>query len=249
MPRRRGGPLSAKVDRVVVRSSRLVFAVAAIVLNACSAAPPPAPVVAEAPAPEPVDRGASSVESEIGGMNEEAVDRTFGTLKDPILKCVEDRAAHVKELGGHFQLALRVDQAGRAVSAYLSESTIGDRETERCILDLALGTTWPKPLGGQGLAERSFDVDPPREPIMWDEKKVKRAVSTVASGLRRCRRGASGQFVATAYVRPNGRVLAAGVAPPSAGTDEAVDCIVDTIQKMHFASPGSRSAKVTFAVP
>jgi len=198
---------------------------------------------------EAIDRGATSVESEIGGMNEDDVDQAFATLKDPILACVEHRAARVKELGGHFQLALRIDREGHAVSAYLRESTIGDRETERCILDLARDATWPKPLGGEGLADRSFDVDPPAEPIMWDEKKVKRAVSTVAAGLRRCRRGADGDFTATAYVRPNGRVLAAGVAPPSAAGDEAVDCIVDTISKMRFASPGRRAAKVTFAVP
>ncbi len=232
------------------RASRYVLLVGTLLVGAagCASVPPPAAVV-EAAAPERVDPGPSSVESEIGGMNEAAVDARFATLKDPILSCVEQGNARVRVLGGHFQLALRIDRKGGVATAFLRESTLGDRDTERCILDLARAATWPKPVGGEGLAERSFDVDPPAEPVIWEEKKVKHAVGVAAAGFKRCTRGATGTFVATAYVKPNGRVLSAGVAPPSAGDDPAVECIVSAIEKLRFASPGRKPAKVTFALP
>jgi hypothetical protein len=248
----RGGANPATARRVTLsaRTTRsfLLLVTMLGVAPGCASAPAPA-VVAQVEAPERVDLGPSSYESEIGGMNEAAVDARFATLKDPIFGCVEQGSARVRVLGGHFQLALRIDRQGEVATAFLKESTLGDRDTEKCILDLARAATWPKPVGGEGLAERSFDVDPPAEPVMWDEKKVKHAVGVAAAGFKRCTRGATGTFVATAYVKPNGHILSAGVAPPSAVDDPAVECIVSTIEKMRFASPGRKPAKVTFALP
>ena len=59
----------------------------------------------------------------------------------------------------------------------------------------------------------------------------------------------AGSFIATAYLRPDGRVKSAGVAPPSEAGEAASDCIVETISKLRFRSPGKRAAKVTFKVP
>lgn len=191
------------------------------------------------------------MESEIGGMNEEAVERAFARLADPMLACVAERsqAARVKELGGTFVVSLRVDREGRARWAYLDESTIGDREAERCIVDLARAAEWPRPVGGEGLASRSFDVDPAAAPVAWESKRVEPALKHAARSFARCRRGAAGSFVATAYVRPDGRVAAAGIAPPDADAEETADCLAEAVEKMRFGSPGRRAAKVTFEVP
>lgn len=225
--------------------SRVPFLVLSALLFGCGAAP--VPVITDV-AIEEVDRGPISVEGEIGGMNEEAVDAAFASLEKPILSCVADGATRIEVLGGAFKVALRVDRAGATRWAYLRESTLGDRETERCVLDLVKRTSWPPPLGGEGLAERSFAVDAGVEPIAWDNHRVSSALKHLRGPVARCNATGKGAFIATAYVKPDGRVGAAGVAPPNELGEEAADCVADAVRHLRFASPGKRSAKVTFEV-
>ena len=205
------------------------------------------PVVVEAEAPVQVEaRGASAVRGEIGGMNEDAVSATFAKLQEPIFACIADGATRVKELGGHFAISLRVDEEGKARWAYLSASTLGDQDTERCVLEIARAAEWPRPVGGEGLATRSFDVDAGVAPVLWEADKVRPVVKHLAKNAARCKKGKDGRFVATAYVRPDGRVKSAGVVPPSAAEQEVADCVAAQLEKLRVKSPGRRAAKLTF---
>jgi hypothetical protein len=222
-----------------------ILAPLALIVGCSSQVPTP---VVPVEAPEKIDPGASSVESEIGGMNHEDVEETFAKLQDPILGCVRDGAARVREMGGHFAIKLRVAKDGTVRSAYLSESTLGDRETELCVLSLAREVRWPRPKGGEGLAERSFDVDASVEPITWKAEKAKSAKKNLGDKLKRCALSSPAPFVATAYVDSKGRVVSAGVAPPDAESEEKADCVVDAVRKMKFRSPGAKPAKITFEI-
>ncbi len=182
-------------------------------------------------------------------MNPEDVAKAFNTLGGPIAACIQQGAQRVRELGGKFLISLRVDREGSATWAYLSESTLGDRETERCIVDLVRAAEWPRPKGGEGLATRSLEIDPGSPPVLWEEKRIQSAIRRNANAFAKCRKGRRGAFVATAYVRPNGRILAAGMQQPDHESDEIADCLVGAIRKMGFGSPGRRAAKVTFQVP
>lgn len=182
-------------------------------------------------------------------MNEAAVERAFAGLAEPMLACVAARSQRVKEIGGRFLVSIRVDRDGRAKWAYLGESTLGDRDAEKCIADVARSAQWPKPVGGEGLASRSFDVDPTATPVEWDAERIGGAMKIAAKHLWKCKKSPRGTFVATAYVRPNGRVATAGVVPPDATREEEADCLADVIGKMRFSSPGRTAAKVTFEVP
>jgi len=239
------------VHPMILRLSPAVVALA-LVSSACSSSAPPPPraprIRAAAPVVEKVDPGPTSMESDIGGMNEEAMDNAFGSLANPMQRCLEDGLSRVNELGGHFKLSLRIDRQGGTRWVYLSESTLGDRETEKCVLDLARNQRWPRPLGGEGLAEKSFDMDPRAEPISWEEKRIQRALRKAHGDVAKCRKGIPGNFMATAYVRPDGRVLAAGVAPPSEKGEDVADCVVDAIRRLRFGSPGARAAKVSFSL-
>ena len=173
----------------------------------CGSAPPPrAALVAAAPlALEKIDPGPTYMESEIGGLNEDAMDLAFASLERPLMRCLEGGSERVEGLGGHFKLSLRVDKGGSTRWVYLSESTLGDRDTEKCVLDLARTKTWPRPLGGEGLAEKSFDIDARSEPVSWEARRAQRALNHVHGEVARCRKGipaASG----TVYVSPPPRV-------------------------------------------
>ena len=229
---------------------RPFFAALTFSLLGCAAAPPPpAPVVTcAAPAPERADPGPLSYESETGGLNEEAMERAFGSLARQLQGCMAEGTARLSPLGGHLKLTVRVQRDGATKWVYLSESTLGDRETEKCVLDLARSKTWPLPVGGEGLASKSFDIDAMAQPVELDAKKVKTSVAKARSETAKCRRGVPGIFMATAYVRPDGRVLSAGVAPPDEKGEDVADCIVDALRRVRFRPHGGKAAKVSFEI-
>lgn len=187
---------------------------------------------------------------EIGGLNQEAMNRAFFNMFPDVQRCVsESGTADSEVLGGKLTLSLRIKTDGSTRWVHLKESSLGDRQSEKCVLELALAKRWPRPLGGEGLAESSYEILAPREPMALEAKRIKRAIRQVTLETARCRHPHRGKFSATAYLKPNGRVLAAGVAPPNEEAEEASDCVVEAIERLRFGPMGRRPAKVSFHVP
>jgi hypothetical protein len=153
----------------------------------CASAPPP--LVAAPPAPVTA-APPPTLEAEIGGMNELEVARAFDRLARPIGRCIEAGASEVEPLGGHFEVSLRIDRAGKARWAYVSASTLGHRATERCIAEAARAHAWPRPVGGEGLASRSFDIEPGAPSTEWSERHVRGVVRGASAQLAKCKRAA-----------------------------------------------------------
>ena len=222
------------------------------VIAACGGNEP----VAQAPAPpshhDRAAPGQVTASAEIGGLNEEEVDKTFRAALTGFQRCLDDGSKRVEFLGGSVSFFVKLDSAGRVEHAHLEKSTIGDRETEKCMLDRLRDKRWPKPVGGlHGLARKAFDFDPPndvRKPASWDGDRVSPVVSKLSSKLNGCKKGARGSFEATLYVATDGSVLAAGVTPPDEAGDAAVDCLVDTLKGATWPSPGSWPAIVSFSM-
>jgi hypothetical protein len=226
--------------------SRASLPALAIALAACSAAPVRAPVVADAaPEPERVDTGPTSMESEIGGLNEEAMDKAFASLD--VTRCIAGRGDDLDQLGGELTLKLRIDRRGATRWAYLSRSTLGDRDAEKCVLDMARQKTWPKPLGGEGIAEKEFVIDPRAEPLPLDERRTLGQIAHARAEAGKCRRSVPGSFMATVYVQPDGRVLAAGVAVPNERGEDVADCVVEAVRKVRFHG-AAKPAKLSFEI-
>jgi hypothetical protein len=207
-------------------------------------------VIAEPPPVQekPREAESASIRSEIGGMNEEAMNRAFQSISPAIQGCIEAGSGRVKALGGSVTIALRVAQDGAAKWAYMKASTLGDRETERCMLDAVRSKAWPRPVGGDGLAEKSFDLEPLAAPVEVDEDRAKKPIALIRKEAWKCRKGVRGSFIATIYLRANGKVLAAGVTPPSEKGEDAADCMAEMIQKVKFGSPGGRVGKLRFEI-
>jgi hypothetical protein len=56
-----------------------------------------------------------------------------------------------------------------------------------------------------------------------------------------------GSFVATVYLRPDGRVVTAGVAVPSEKGEDVADCMVEAVRKVRFRGD-RRTAKLSFEI-
>lgn len=190
--------------------------------------------------------------AEIGALDEEHTDKVFEQTMGALERCLHSGAQRVEFLGGQVKFFVKVGPSGQVSHAHLEESTIGDRETEKCMLNALKAKTWPKPQGGEaGYARKGFDFDPPndvREPTSWGSDRVSDTVDKVKDKIDGCKSGASGHFTATMYVGTEGNVLAVGMAPPDEQGEHAVDCIVDVLKQAKFPSPGSWPAKVTFTL-
>jgi hypothetical protein len=216
---------------------------------ACGGSEPTPKTADDTPAVTSEDRPGITASAEIGGMNEDAVDAAFKSSVKSLQGCLDKGATRVEFLGGSVNFFLKINSRGKVEQAYLERSTIGDRATERCMLDALRAKSWPKPVGGEhGLARKSFDFDPPndvRPPTEWGEDDAAPGLKKIAPDLQACKDGRRGAFEATLYVDTEGKVLAASVTPPDEDGDAAVDCMVQILEAASFPSPGSWPAKVT----
>lgn len=221
-----------------------------LALVACGGSAPPPEVPTEEisePAPRP-RRSSLQMSQELGSLDEAEVNQAFARLSPKLMRCMEEGTRNNEYLGGHVRFFVRIDQAGKARWAYLADSGLGDRETERCMLDVVKGARWPLPIDGEGQAKSSFDFDASpdiRPPVSWGEARVASALPQLRTKAKDCAMG-SGRYRLTAYINEEGSVLSAGVAPPDEKGEAAADCIVEAVKATRFDSPGSWPAKVSF---
>jgi hypothetical protein len=197
-----------------------------------------------------IDRGPTSYEGDIGGLSQEDVEEQFAALRPRLIDCVRRASARLSWLGGRVSLKMRTDRSGNVRWVYLADSTLGDRDTERCVLRVVQSRTWPRPLSGEGLAQTSFDVDPSEAPLALPSYKTALLAQRARAATSKCRKGIVGAFQATAYVGPAGEVLAAGVAPPDERGEGASDCIAEALRDVRIgtvaAMDRSAVAKASF---
>ncbi len=228
------------------------FVLGAVLAAACGGGAP------QAKAPEPQqeedEHGHSGspldVSSEIGALDENQVTKIFTQSVKDFQACLDAGAKRVEFIGGSVGFFVKVDAQGHVAHAHLEQSTLGDRETEKCMLQAISKRDWPAPQGGKtGLARKSFDFDPPndvRPPTDWDAERATSALSKKSGAIQKCKADAPGTYAATMYVNTNGSVISIGMAPPDEHGEAAVDCLVDVVKHEKFPSPGSWPAKVSF---
>jgi hypothetical protein len=221
------------------------------VFVACGGEPPPkAPEVVHEEAPPPPPRKPSlKMKSELGSVDPGAVNLAFRGLGDKFMDCQRHGVDRVEVLAGSVKFFVRLGEDGAARWAYLEGSELGDRETEKCLLDVVMNARWPKPDGGE--AEVRHGVELPLQSTRpandWSSDKVSGAIGKHGDAIDRCKAGASASFHATMYVGPGGKVLAAGVATSTKDGEERADCLTNVLVKMTgLPSPGSWPAKVSF---
>lgn len=191
-----------------------------------------------------------SASAEIGALDEAAVDRTFHKSLAGLERCLHTGARRVEFIGGKVSFYIEVDTSGALRHAHLEESTLGDLETEQCMLNALRSKRWPKPVGGDmGYARKSFDFDPPndvRPPTDWESERLSEALEKLAPELDQCKQGTSGRFKATLYVATDGTPLSVGITPPDASGEGALECLAQALKSATYPSPGSWPAKVSF---
>jgi hypothetical protein len=179
----------------------------ALAVLACSACSKPPPPKAPEPAKEETDQRPPEpvVAQELGSIDDTDVNRVFNTRQLQLEDCLAKGRLRIEYLSGDLKVFLRIDAQGQVKYSYFEESSLGDRETEKCILDVLGRAEWPKPIGGEAEVRHGFGFDPggERAPISWEPEKVTNAIDStpqVKRGVEQCKRAAKGDFHITGYV-------------------------------------------------
>lgn len=198
-------------------------------------------------------RDAVQIEGLMGTISADHVERGIEPRMGRFLRCFQDRYGSLEVLGGRFEMAFRVHTDGTVRWVYPKDSTIGDRETERCLLHVAAGIHFHPPRGGEAEFSYPLSLDTAedvRPPLNWDESRVDDVVAEGGPALlSRCRpAGSRASYRVTAYVMPGGHVQAAGAATDDPDAAEGLDCVADAVRGWDMPDPGSYPAKVHFEV-
>jgi hypothetical protein len=213
---------------------------------------------------EPTDEGATSdtgrqrrkgmgVESEIGALDEGAVKRTFERVSKDLMGCYGRGTDRLPFLAGEVSFKVRVMRDGRARWVYVKDSTLGDRDTEACMVSALKSATWPEPIdGSDGLCENTFSFTPgsdERMPVDWSPEQLGPKFNDARPKLSQCRSEArTGPLKATLYIDTDGKLGGVGVSASDEKGDAAVQCVIDTLSGLKFPSPGSFASKVSFVI-
>ncbi len=252
-----------------------IIVLTALSLAACGGSTPPPKTE------EPVQQSQKPtgpvpvVQQELGSIDERAVMQTFNKLQGQLGKCQAQGRDRVEYLSGDVKVFLRIDANGKVRYGYFEESSLGDRATEKCMLDVFTAAQWPKPIGGEAEVRNGFGFDPggERQPAAWGPEKVMVAIDDakdVKKELAKCK--ATGVKI-TAYVvhdegddkdehpakkkgpapkkdekKHGGKFTAIGVSAPNKDAAEKVDCVLDALKDLKLPSPGSYAAKVSFTL-
>lgn len=190
------------------------------------------------------------VEGEQGALDLNAVNAIFSKSASKLRSCFDKGRRRLPYLGGETRFKVLVDAAGAAKAAYMTESTLGDRETEACMLDVLRAASWPKPEGGkEGYAESGLVFDPSdeeREPIAWAPEQLGDGYASAKDAVAKCKDDAgTGSVKATLYVDVDGKAKAVGLSFADEKGEQAASCIVSALRAVKFPSPGSYAAKAS----
>jgi hypothetical protein len=184
-----------------------------------------------------------------GTLSQDEVQNALEPRMPKFARCVQKRAGAVEWLSGSIQLSFRVAVDGSVAAVFPTQSTMGDRDTERCALEVAKATRFPQPHGGEAEFSWSFEVPLDgeiRPPTDWGPDAAGVFLSEHASQVTaNC---GAGSYAVTAYVDTEGKVVSAGAAADSEAAAEHLDCVLDVVRAFSFESPGSYAAKIQFAI-
>jgi hypothetical protein len=166
-------------------------------------------------------------------------------------KCHEPRASRVPPLSGTIEFAIQVKSTGEVMQVDLNSSDLGDRQLERCFVDVIRAATFPRPNGGDAKVNYTMLLGPARkgrEPEQWDADRVRRISSKHGADIiEKCELPRGGAYTVTAYVNAQGRILAAGVTSRAPTESEQFDCIAESLRRWPMPRPSKKKfAKVTF---
>lgn len=211
-----------------------------------------------------VDAGASACPSTQGGMS---IEGQLGTLAQPRVRaalreaesrltaCFTRRLETIPCLSGRVAFKIRVGEDGSVRWVMPTASTMGDRDTERCMQQELAHTDFGHPCGGEAEVTWSMELDggPDARPAtVWPASRLDALLRQRRAALTACRNGNPAALSVTLYAAPGATattVASAGVSIPAPEAEEVADCVLREVRAWRLPSPGSWYARATVDIP
>jgi TonB family protein len=194
-----------------------------------------------------------NVDNEMGVLETADVEDTLQARFDDVRACYE-RAGKAREYaGGRVMLHFLVDGSGHAQDVWVVESSLGNYDVERCLVEVGRSVVFQAP-GGHKATTFDYPVEfrSTREMAVLDIDglKIDRDLAAFLPQLAACGPLAREPVNAIMYIDPSGSPGSVGLAVGAALDEAASQCAVRTIQrwKMSATLPG-KMLRASFSIP
>jgi hypothetical protein len=196
-----------------------------------------------------------SVSGTLGTLSDEEIGGPFERRWDQVSRCFAEARAKSKlwYLAGKVELKIRVGQDGKPKTAFVSSSTVGHYDVERCILGIARELSFSRPHGGSE-AEFTYPIEfRGKAAVMpWDGERLGPAMARHKKDVSACKRALAAALppsvMMTVYVAPGGKVTSAGFHADAPLDDTFAMCLIEKCRTWRVDDPLGRIAKATVGV-
>ncbi|HVZ85461.1 MAG TPA: TonB family protein [Polyangia bacterium] len=204
--------------------------------------------------PKPVDPGASmTLDNEVGVVDSDDVEATIQEHFDDVRACYARAGKAQRYAGGKVLLRFMLAGDGAAQDVWVLESSLGNYDVERCLVDVGRKIRFHAPNGGKPTTFEypvEFRSESGMDVLNVDGPKVDHDVAVLLPQLAACGRVAEEVVSAMIYIEPNGVPGSVGLATAAALDEDAGDCVVQTIRgwRMSVGLPG-HIVRANFNIP
>lgn len=181
---------------------------------------------------------AMTLDNEVGVMDTDDVEATIKDHFDDVRGCYARAGKAQKYAGGKVMLRFMVAGDGATEDVRVLESTLGNYDVERCLVEVGRHIRFHAPTGNKPTTFEypvEFRSSTGAEVLDIDGPKVEHDLANLLPQLAACGSVAEGQVNAIVWVEPNGVAGSVGLATEAAVDEDAGDCVVQTIRGFHMS--------------
>lgn len=194
-----------------------------------------------------------ALDNELGVLDSNDVEQTLEQHFEEIRGCYARAGKAQRYAGGKVLLKFFVAGDGRATDVLVIESTLGNYDAERCVVDVGRRITFDAPSGRKATTFEypvEFRSTGQMGVLDVDGIKVERDVASFLPQLAACGRLSEQDATGVMYIEPNGFPGSVGLASQAPIDEDTGDCMVQTIHRWRMsASLPGRALRATFAIP
>jgi TonB family protein len=193
------------------------------------------------------------IDSEMGVLQTEDVNATMQEHFTRIRECYHRAGKAQRYAEGRVQLRFLVNGDGSAQDVWVVESTLGNYDVERCLVDVGRRISFRAPSGRKSTTfEYPVEFRSTNQVAVLDceAERVEHDLMVLLPRLASCGQLASEGASAVIYIEPNGTPGSVGLSVGAAMDEDVADCMVQTIRgwKMSATIP-TRVTRATFMIP
>jgi TonB family protein len=179
------------------------------------------------------------LDSELGVLDTAEVEDTLQAHFDDVRACYQRAGKAQDYAGGRVLMRFLVKGDGHVEDVWVIESSLGNYEVERCLVDVGRHVVFGAPSG-----HKSTTFDYPVEfrstnqmtVLEIDGLKIEHDLATFLPQLAACGKLAKDTVAAIMYIEPSGFPGSVGLAANVALDEDAGDCVVQTIRRWKMSA-------------